>query len=242
MIVEPRISVVLASCNGAAYISEQLASLLDALSDDDEIVVCDDASEDDTVSVVRSIGDPRIKVHAFGERVGYQRNFERAIRASRGRFIFFSDQDDHCLPERIPVSLNALNRAPCVCGDAELTDSEMRMLAPSYFKLRGARSFGALHLLLRPEIIGATMACRREFLIDAIPFPKDVPHDQWLSVLAASRGQLAVVAQPFIRYRRHRNTASLTGVESRRRSLSTVLLERWCLLTALLLHRARRPR
>lgn len=236
-----RISVVLASCNGAAFIGEQLRSLLDSLDQSDEIVVADDASTDDTAAVAARLGDPRIRVLRFEQRVGYQKNFERAIAAARGRFIFFSDQDDRCLPERVAMSLDALAQHACVCGDAIVADAQLNPTASSFFEMRGARSFSALGMLLRPAAIGATMACRRSFLDTALPFPDEVPHDHWMSVLAASRRQLAVVRRPFILYRRHVGVASPTGLARPRRRLRVIARERWRLVLALWQRRKQSP-
>lgn len=236
MSAETRISVVLASYNGGRYIGEQLHSLLACMADCDEIVVSDDASTDDTLDVVRAIDDSRVRVLSFSERVGYQRNFERAIHAARGRFIFFSDQDDVCLPERIPLSLDALHRFACVCADATVVDDKLSLLSSSYFAWRKAGNFSALQLFAHPAVIGATMACSREFLAQSLPLPAGVPHDHWLSVIAATEGQLGVIRQPVILYRRHASTASLTGLTGARRPISTVARERLRLLVAIARH------
>lgn len=236
MNAEPRISVVLASYNGSRYIEEQIRSLLEQLGQEDEIVVSDDASTDETVAVVSAIADHRVSLLRATRQVGYQKNFERAIRAARGRFVLFSDQDDHCLPLRVPASLDALERNSFVCGDATVVNDSMQVLHQSYFTYRRARNFKPLEILLKPPVIGATMACRREFLLSALPFPAAVPHDQWLSLLAALRGELAVVHHPFILYRRHDSAASLTGVTHRRRSIASITAERVKLLAALVRH------
>lgn len=226
-----RISFVVATYNGAPHVEAQLASILQYLAPNDEIVVSDDGSSDDTVARVAAMADPRIRVIQGGTRLGYQGNFARAIAACGGSSIFFSDQDDICLPERIPASLDRLAHASCVCGDAVVVDAELSPVQPSYFETRRAR-FGAWSLFLRPSVIGATMACRRDFLLASLPFPEGVPHDMWLSVRAARRGELAVVAAPFILYRRHQSALSATGAASRRPLLSRVR-ERLLLLAAL---------
>lgn len=226
-----RISVILASYNGALYITEQLESLLGALAPEDEIIVSDDGSTDATVEQVLKIGDPRIRLITGGERLGYQDNFARAIAATSGEYIFFSDQDDVCLPTRIPTSLSMLARNVCVCGDAIVVDASLQPLQQSHFAARRAR-FGAWSLFLRPAVIGATMACQRDFLLNHLPFPAGVPHDMWLSIEAARRGQLGVARKPFILYRRHQTAVSATGSVSTR-TLRKRLRERWLLLKAL---------
>ena len=229
---QKRISVVLASYNGAAWIGAQLASLLENLGPDDEIVVSDDGSSDATLEVLRAICDPRIHLLPPGPRLGYQKNFERAIHVAQGDVIFFSDQDDICLPERIPSSLQALEQADCVGGDARLVDADLKTIKPSHFDDRRAR-FGAWQMFVRPAVIGATMACRRDFLLASLPFPAEVPHDMWLSIRAARRGRLAIVETPFILYRRHGSAVSLTGT-GRKRGLGAIVTERLRLLRALL--------
>lgn len=234
---EIRVSFVLASFNGALHVEAQVRSILKALGPDDEIVVSDDGSTDQTLEILHAIGDDRVRYAPPGQHLGYQRNFQRAIAASRGRYIFFSDQDDICLPARVPKSLDALSRCDCVCGDAIVVDQDLNEIASSFFALRKAR-FGALSLFLRPAVIGATMACRREFVIANLPFPRDVPHDMWLSIRATLHGRLCAESGPFILYRRHEKALSATGTTTRR-NLHRILAERIRLLAALVTHSPR---
>lgn len=235
-----RISFVVASFNGAPYIREQICSILNAIGDNDEIVISDDGSTDGTLAEIDSIADSRIRVLVRGERLGYQGNFERAVRFARGQFIFFSDQDDVCLPARVPRSLEALSEAECVCGDAVVVDETLTILNGSYFASRGAK-FGATRLLIKPAVIGATLACRRGFVMDNLPFPKAVPHDMWLSIRASWQHQLIVIKEPFILYRRHKAALSATGTGSRRQ-FKTRIAERLRLVRAIFESRRRAGR
>ncbi len=226
-----RISFVLASYNGAAFIQEQLTSILALLDHNDEIVISDDGSTDETLARVRTVNDPRIRLLPIGKRLGYQDNFARAIAATRGTYIFFSDQDDICLPARIHLSLAALQRSACVCGDATVVDGMLSPIHESHFEYRRAR-FSLGWLIARPSVIGATLACKRDFVLANLPFPHGVPHDLWLSVQAARRNQLVVVRQPFILYRRHSDAVSSTSATSRRTILAR-LTERYRLVRAM---------
>lgn len=227
-----RISFVMATYNGAAYVEEQLASILGSIGNDDEIVVSDDGSTDDTLAKVVAVEDPRIRILPSGPRLGYQRNFERAIGAALGEYIFFSDQDDICLAARVPKSLAALAEVSCVCGDAIVVDQELKTIHDSYFSQRRAHT-GPMMLFIRPSVIGATMACRKEFLMQNLPFPNGVPHDMWLSIRAQLQCELAIVHEPFIFYRRHQTALSGTGT-TRRRPFSLRAVERFRLGWALL--------
>jgi hypothetical protein len=227
-----RVSFVLASYNGASFIDAQLRSILASLGPDDEIVVSDDGSTDDTLDVVRAIDDPRIRILSGEARLGYQGNFARAVAATRGRYIFFSDQDDICLAHRVPRSLEALSQFSCVCGDAEVVDEDLALLHRSHFALRRAR-FSTAWLIARPAVIGATLACRRDFVLAQLPFPAGVPHDLWLSVQAARRRSLAVLPEALILYRRHRRAVSSTTAASRRAVMVRVR-ERYRLVKAMM--------
>lgn len=227
------ISVVMASFNGEKYIEEQIKSILVNLSDDDELIISDDLSTDLTRDVVRKFNDSRIILLPVEGRLGYQKNFEKAISSSSGKFIFFSDQDDICLPSRIKASLSELNNKGCVIGDAIVTDQYLCTISESFFLSRNYNKFSAARLFIKPVAIGATMACTRSFLQSSMPFPVGIPHDHWLSVLAALRSELSVIPTPFILYRRHSNVASLTST-GKKRSIILILLERLILFCALI--------
>jgi glycosyltransferase involved in cell wall biosynthesis len=234
-------SVVLASYQGERYIAEQLQSILPQLAPEDEIIVSDDASTDRTLQIAADLRDPRIKVVSHPQRAGYVINFERAIELSRGETVYFSDQDDIWLPNKMAVLEEALRSSALVASDATVVDERLQVLQQSYFGLRGARSFSAAAIFLKPPIIGATLACRRAYLTSLLPVPSGVPHDFWLSLNAALDHSLGVIARPLILYRRHPATAS-PSAQRRKRAARTVLTERARIVAALLQRRAfRRP-
>ena len=229
-------SVVLAACQGEPFIGEQLDSILSQLAPEDEIVIADDASTDGTFDVIAQRADPRIRLLEHDIRVGYVANFQRAIEASRGDSIYFSDQDDVWLPTKVQALDAALGTSRCVASDAIVVDDRLQPLHRSYFELRGTRDFSRWSIYLKPSIIGATLACRREYLQTLLPFPTGVPHDFWLTLNAAHDGALAVLRTPLILYRRHANAHSVTGTR-RRRSFGTIAAERARLIGAMLRHR-----
>ncbi|MDB6008703.1 MAG: putative glycosyltransferase [Gammaproteobacteria bacterium] len=231
-------SVVLAAYQGEQFIGEQLDSILPQLAPDDEIVVSDDASTDGTLTVIAQRRDPRIRILANDTRVGYVANFQRAIDASRGDSIFFSDQDDVWLPNKVATLDVAMQSSGCVASDAIVVDDRCQVLHRSWFEWRGARGFSRLSIYLKPPIIGATLACRRKYLEGLLPFPAGVPHDFWLTFNAVFDGELGVTRTPLILYRRHPNVLSVTATQQRR-SLSTIVAERVRLIGAMLRHRLR---
>ena len=94
------VSVALAAYNGEKYIKEQLSSILEQLSEDDEIVVSLDPSTDGTKEAILSLNDSRIKI-VDGEGKGLIKNFENAIKNCKNDLIFLCDQDDIWLPDKV---------------------------------------------------------------------------------------------------------------------------------------------
>ena len=208
------ISVCLATYNGSAYVEAQLRSVLAQLSHEDEVVVADDGSTDRTVSIVNAIADPRVRVVATGGGLGVIRNFERAITASRGDYIFLCDQDDVWLPGKVEQCVTTLQSCLLVVTDCKVVDSQLKEISPSFFRLRNSGS-GLLHNLWKNSYLGCCMAFRRDLLEYALPFPNWIPmHDMWLGMIAETRGKVRFLATPLLLYRRHALNASDTAGKS----------------------------
>jgi glycosyltransferase involved in cell wall biosynthesis len=229
-------SVVLAAYQGQRFIDEQLDSIVAQLGPDDEIIISDDASSDETLDVVRRRNDPRIRVLENLIRVGYAMNFQRAINEVRGQYVFFSDQDDVWLPGKVAEMRAVLASKSFAASDAIVVNERLEPMYKSYFAHRGARSFSWTSLFLKPSIIGATMSCRKDYLQSLLPLPTGIPHDFWLTLNAAWDQELAIIERPLILYRRHTAAHSPTATE-RTRSFATIGLERFNLARAMVSRR-----
>ena len=114
------VSVCIATYNGVNYIREQLVSILCQLSSHDEIIISDDGSTDNTIDVLESIRDLRIKIIYNKGRHGVVPNFENALRNSTGDFIFFADQDDIWDEHKVARCMTALKDADLVVHNANV--------------------------------------------------------------------------------------------------------------------------
>jgi glycosyltransferase involved in cell wall biosynthesis len=226
------ISVCLATYNGQRYLDEQLRSILDQLGPDDEVIISDDASTDDTLSVARAARDRRVRILDHTDRVGYSKNFERAVSAATGEIIFLSDQDDVWLPGKVERMVAELDQHDLVVSDVSVVDGDLRVLDPSHFAKHRVRR-GFVRNLAATRYIGAAMAMRRELVQLALPFPDRVrwcAHDYWLTLVGEAYGRVALVDDPLMLYRRHEGVTS-TGGERSANSLAHKLLVRgYCLL------------
>jgi glycosyltransferase involved in cell wall biosynthesis len=102
-----RTSVIMPVRNGLPFIVEALDSALQQLAPDDEIIVVDDASTDDTRPVLARIADPRIRIlDGLGRGVSSARNI--GLAAAAGEFIAFLDHDDLWPAERHRTMIQAM--------------------------------------------------------------------------------------------------------------------------------------
>jgi len=89
-----KFSILIPVYNGASVIGDTLRSLLSQSFQNFEIIVQDDASSDDTVGVVKSIGDARIKIFRNVENLGYSKNLESLRKKGDGEVVYLMGQDD----------------------------------------------------------------------------------------------------------------------------------------------------
>lgn len=87
-------SILIPTYNGSQIIARVLQSILGQSFFDFEIIICDDGSTDNTIEVVKSFQDQRIKIFAFKENVGYAKNLQRCFERANGEIIFLFAQDD----------------------------------------------------------------------------------------------------------------------------------------------------
>ncbi|KAF0226926.1 MAG: hypothetical protein FD175_2902 [Beijerinckiaceae bacterium] len=93
-----RISIAIPTRERAIYLKSLLATCSAIRDDDLEIIVSDNASEDNTREVVESFGDSRIRYLNTGRRLSMRQNFENVINATTGDYVIMSGDDDGFLP------------------------------------------------------------------------------------------------------------------------------------------------
>lgn len=210
------ISVCIATYNGERYIRQQIESIVCQLNVDDEIIVSDDGSTDGTLDIVKGIGDKRIKIIEGPGRKSPILNFECALKASKGDFIFLSDQDDVWKPDKVEICMKWLKTYNCVVSDAEVTDNRLKPLYPSLYDIMQVRQGRIYNTIWKNGYTGCCMAFRRNVLEASLPFPKNIPmHDIWVGNVAAYKYNVIFIPDRLIHFRRHENTISCNGKGSK---------------------------
>ncbi|MGL5382362.1 MAG: glycosyltransferase family 2 protein [Culicoidibacterales bacterium] len=210
------ISIAMCTYNGQKFIKEQLESILIQLSAEDEVVISDDGSQDDTLKIIKqySENDSRIKVFQNKLSLGVVNNFEYAINHCQNEIIFFSDQDDIWLGnkvEKIKKIFEKNKNIDVVISDLEVFNSNTgEVLSKSFIESNGSKQ-GFVNNLLRNSYIGCAMAVRKSYLKEILPFPKNIPmHDWWIGLNSELDKKTYIIKEPLIKYRRHEN--NVTGI------------------------------
>jgi glycosyltransferase involved in cell wall biosynthesis len=210
----------MATYNGAAFVLEQLSSVLQQLDPQDEVVVVDDASSDDTVALVRSLGDGRIRVVELERNRGHMLAFEEAIGLARGEVIVLADQDDVWLPGRLDAMVGRLAADGCVVATNLTVFDGAGPVRATFIPLEDTdsgkdfRNIVGMYLGTRPYF-GCAMAFRSDLRGVILPIPAYMEgHDLWIALVGNALGCLVHDARPSVARRLH--GANLTA-DSRRR-------------------------
>jgi len=125
----PLISVIIPSYNTSGFIERAIDSVLKQSVQDVEVLVVDDASTDDSVAVVQSISDPRVRLLQNRENLGAAMSRNCAIDVARGQWIALLDADDWFLPPRLENLLTAAKKhdADLVADDIYFVPNDVQV-------------------------------------------------------------------------------------------------------------------
>lgn len=213
------ISVALCTYNGELYIREQIQSILNQTMGVDEIVVCDDRSQDNTLTMVREIAkvtDVQIRIYENEKSLGVKGNFKKAIELCDGDYVFLSDQDDYWLPNKVETTITWFAEHPdksVVFTDAFLVDEKRkRYKGRTQFQGVGFRKLqqnmvrnghGLEVFMMANRATGATMAFRKASVELRDDDWGTMLHDEYIAVKALLNKELGFIADSLIEYRQH---------------------------------------
>ena len=193
-----------------ALFRAQIESLRSQTDDGWVCLISDDCSSPDRFEQMRqAVGpDPRFALWRWDQRLGFYRNFERALRMApaEAELVALCDQDDRWHPEKLEVLRGALGGAQLVYSDQRLVDAEGRVLRETLWQGRRNNHTNLASLLVANSITGAATLFRREVVELMLPFPESPGfqfHDHWLGLVALASGAVAYVDRPLYDYVQH---------------------------------------
>ena len=213
-------SIVLATYNGSKYIKQQLDSFKNQTRIPDEIIICDDGSSDNTITIIESYikenSELNIILYKNEYNLGYSANFYKAANLSTGDVIFFSDQDDIWNKDKIlKVSAyfeNYANIGALLCNYT-LIDENSNFInnkkGYAFFK----RAFGLYKfsdLVKTFSCGGLNLAVRKEYIHKYSQYilDRNLSHDVPLGIILSSIKKLYFLDEVLVYHRVHNNNVT----------------------------------
>lgn len=108
----PKVTVFIPVYNRARYVRTAVDSILAQSFTDFELLLVDDGSTDDSVAILRSYTDCRIRIEENGQNLGVPRTRNRGLELARGEYLALLDSDDYSYPTRLAKQVDFLDRHP----------------------------------------------------------------------------------------------------------------------------------
>ena len=127
-----RVTVIVPSYNHDKFVAEAIQSVLDQTYQDFEIVITDDGSSDQSVSIIKSFTDPRIKLFCFDQNQGACVAGNKCLSEAKGEFIAMLSSDDVFAPDKLEKQVRFLDHNPdigAVFSYAQIIDEDGNDLA-----------------------------------------------------------------------------------------------------------------
>jgi hypothetical protein len=217
---DPSISIAMCTYNGAKHVFQQMESFAAQSLLPAELVVCDDASTDDTVEIVRAFANRApfaVRLEVNEANLGYSKNFAKAVSLTSGETILCSDQDDVWHPGKLRMFADKFRREPhlgLIFCDANLVDQDLKPIGLTLWqsnkfwagtRQKVAGTTGAAVILRDPSwfAAGATMGFASKYKSLVLPLVEGWTYDAWIATVVASVAPVGFIAEPLNDYRQH---------------------------------------
>jgi glycosyltransferase involved in cell wall biosynthesis len=213
---DKKVIVLMATYNGAAFLREQLDSIINQSYKNVEILVRDDGSTDETIEILREYENNHLIKVVYGENIGVNKGFFWLIEnAGEADYYSFADQDDIWLPNKIARAVECLekgdNNLPQVYfSNFDFCDSQMNYISTSPTL---SKPQSLVRVLVGSQLgVGFTIvfnAAIKELINDATPFDlKIYGHDHWVTLMGLTFGTIVYDPTVTAKHRRHKQNVS----------------------------------
>ena len=212
---EPAVSVVIPVRNEQRYVAEALDSILEQTFRDFEVIVIDDASDDETPGILAGYKDSRLRIKTNSQALGVGGALNTGLALARGTYIARMDADDIAKPQRLEEQVAFLERHPdigLVSSNTCIID-ENGTLQEEIYPGRGFTN-AALRweLFWSFPIVHPTVMMRAELLKSVGGYPPNrVAEDYALWMMLRNVTNFQVLEAVHLSYRRHSNRVTDTN-------------------------------
>lgn len=231
------ISVCMTTYNGEAYLKKQIDSVVDQLSENDELIVFDDCSTDGTWEILQRYDDSRVRRYRNARNVGYIQNFENCFHLASNSVILICDQDDIWYFDKLSTVRKMYTENQdliLLISNMDLIDSNDALIkseALPHFRRGRNKLVNTIQGFIRGRYYGCTMAIDRMTLLSALPLPRNHPsYDFYLGLVCELRGRVQALPNSLIAHRLHEKNQSL----QKRGRLDKALIRRFLMAVNIL--------
>lgn len=229
-----KIGVIIATYNGEKYIAEQIISIVNQTLLPNKIVISDGGSSDATVEVCKKkiamIKNIQCKIMKSTIQLDVTQNFQKALENCDCEYVFFADQDDLWLPNKIEIFIQAMEEthSSFAFSNAEIVDHNLQKKDYSLWESIGYSQDDIIRvidknnidyingLLNRNIVTGMCMCLRKDLIKQVLPFCENVLHDKWIAMVAALSTRTVAIDERLVLYRQHSGNVVGTSTNLRR--------------------------
>ena len=217
------IDILLSTYNGEKYVSKQIDSILNQTYTEWRLLVRDDASSDNTISILNKYQQQNpqkiiIISNNTTQNMGVIKSFEILLKFSNSKYIMFCDQDDIWLPNKIEESLNSIlsleqsnpNTPILIHSDLSIIDENDTITHSSLWQYAGIKpnilNNNPKYMAFCNSVTGCTILMNKQCKDIVLPFPINIMmHDAWIAIKISQLGIIHNINKPLILYRQHSN-------------------------------------
>lgn len=213
---QPRVSVCIPAMNGAAYLEEAIESVLGQDYPDFELLVGDNASDDDTLHIASSFRDPRLRVIRYVERMEMCANWNRLLGEAKGEWLKILPCDDRLTSGALRREVNAAAEGVALVAGGKILCARSGRRVRTFRRVETGRHCGnkmRRRLLSAPGNLlgepGSVLFCRTHWkrcgrFNESLHFYCDV--EFYLRLLCL--GDLVILEEPSAFFRAHGGSMS----------------------------------
>ena len=214
----PKITVLMPVYNCELYIQEAVDSILNQTYTDFEFLILDDASTDQTVSIIKNYKDSRIQLIEKPLNTGYTNSLNYGLQLAKGKYIARMDGDDISFSERFARQVSYLEANP----DVVLCGTSYKIIGNDK-KLSFPENHDAIKLaLLRGNCIAHPSVMIKKKILDDFSIIYDTSkepaedYDMWVRLLCI--GNLHIIQDVLLEYRIYNTQVSKKRAEEQKKN------------------------
>lgn len=169
------VSVIMPVYNAEKYIYKSIHSILNQTLSDIELIVVDDCGTDNSMDIVRSFKDSRIKILKNKKNMGIAFSRNRAINASNGKYIAIMDDDDIAPLNRLKIEKEVLEDEPSVSvvgGITKQIDENDNFISKAFNVVFNPKRIKA-EIMFKNQIVNSSAMIRKQFIVENNLFYRD---------------------------------------------------------------------